>query len=199
MPDAKVRLETHTELPGEREIASCVQVYRESFAEPPYGETPAQADQLRDRITRYSDRDGFRLIVARQQSGRVVGFGLSVIAHPGDWWRERVAAAIGPHLTTTWLGTSVTEVVHVAVAPDARRSGLASAILAAMTAGTDNLGAVLSCHPDASAAQKLYLSRGWQTLSVDFRTQPGQPGYWLMAKPPARRTSPAPTGSAERT
>jgi GNAT superfamily N-acetyltransferase len=172
-------------------MASCVQVYRESFAEPPYGETPAQADQLRDRIVRYSDRHGFHLVVVRWHSGRVVGFGLAVIAHPGDWWRELVAAALGPDLTRTWLGPAVTEVVHVAVSPDSRRSGVASAILGAMTARADDRGAVLSCHPDASAAQKLYLSRGWQTLRADFRTQPGQPGYWLMAKPPARGTSPA--------
>jgi ribosomal protein S18 acetylase RimI-like enzyme len=212
MLDRTIRLETQTELPGERVIASCVQVYRESFAEPPYGETPMQADQLRDRLGRYSERGGFRLVVAWRNDDRVVGFGLSAIAHPGDWWRERVAATIGPDLARTWLGTAVTEVVHLAVAPDSRRSGLASAVLSAMTTHPDGLGAVLSCHPDATAARRLYLSRGWQTLSVDFRTQPGQLGYWLMVKPPTNSSSPrspgirsaglpravAPTGSFER-
>jgi ribosomal protein S18 acetylase RimI-like enzyme len=181
--DPNIRLETHTELPGEEVTASCVEVYRDSFAEPPYGESPQQADELRSRLARYSERDGFRLVVARRDDDRVVGFGLSAIAHPGDWWRERVAATIGPDLTRRWLGTAVTEVVHLAVVPDFRRSGLASAILSAMTTHPDGLGAVLSCHPDATAAQQLYLSRGWQTLSVDFRTQPGQLGYWLMVRP----------------
>jgi hypothetical protein len=41
---------------------------------------------------------------------------------------------------------------------------------------------VLSCHPDAGPAQRLYLGQGWTLLTDVFRTAGGQPGSWLMAR-----------------
>ena len=41
-----------------------------------------------------------------------------------------------------------------------------------------------SCRPDARAAQQLYLSCGFEVLTVDFTTAPGQLPYWLMARRP---------------
>jgi hypothetical protein len=40
---------------------------------------------------------------------------------------------------------------------------------------------VLSCHPAAEPAQRLYLSRGWTLVTETFRIGDGM-GYWLMAR-----------------
>jgi hypothetical protein len=43
---------------------------------------------------------------------------------------------------------------------------------------------VLSVHPDARPAQRLYQGRGWKVLTKGFRTDPAQPGYWLTGRRP---------------
>jgi len=37
----------------------CVAVYHAAFSEPPYSETRQDADELRDRLTRYASKEGF--------------------------------------------------------------------------------------------------------------------------------------------
>jgi hypothetical protein len=45
---------------------------------------------------------------------------------------------------------------------------------------------VLSCRPDVPAAHQLYVSSGFEILTTDFTTAPGQMPYWLMARRPRR-------------
>ncbi|MGH3503501.1 MAG: GNAT family N-acetyltransferase [Nocardioidaceae bacterium] len=163
-------------------VDGCVEVYRAAFGRAPYGETAGQAEALRDRLDRYSARAGFLVPVCLGDDDRVEGFALAVTAHPGDWWRDQVATAVGAEATDRWLGDSCCEVVHVAVRPDVHRRGHGQRLLGAIgsTAGTRT--AVLSCHPEAVAAQQLYLGEGWQVLTTNFRTQPEQLGYWLMVR-----------------
>ena len=40
-------------------VDGCVAVYAAAFGQPPYGETTADAELLRERIARYAGRDGF--------------------------------------------------------------------------------------------------------------------------------------------
>src|SRR5689334_14867936 len=103
-------IETHRERPPVALVDSCVEVYREAFAASPYHERPERAEELRDRVVRYSAREGFRLPVALDRlSGETIGFGLGVLAFRGDWWRDAVAAAAGPQVEARWLGAACLE------------------------------------------------------------------------------------------
>lgn len=175
-----MELTTYTAVPPGPVLDGCVAVYRAAFGQPPYEEPPGEADQLRDRVSRYTGRNGFRLPVATGSGGQPAGFALGVTAHPGDWWRDKVAAAIGGEATQRWLGRSCLEIVHVAVVPGEQRRGIGQRLMAALLAPPRPATGVLSCHPGATAAQNFYLAQGWQVITAGFRLQPGQPGYWLM-------------------
>lgn len=169
--------------PPEEVASQCVAVYHAAFSEPPYSETRQDADELRDRLTRYASREGFLLPVAAGADGQAVGFALGVTAHPGDWWRDQVAAVIGPDDTQRWLGQACLEIVHVAVDPACQRAGIGRRLMRAMTEQADPPTGVLSCHPAAAAAQRFYLSQGWQTITTEFTTRPGQLAYRVMGLP----------------
>jgi GNAT superfamily N-acetyltransferase len=178
--DRNVELTTYTAMPPAAVLDGCVAVYRAAFGQPPYLEPPGEAGQLRERVGRYTGRDGFRLPVVFGADGEPAGFGLGVTAHPGDWWRDKVAAAVGAEAARRWLAQACLEIVHVAVLPGAQRRGTGRRLMAALAAPPRPLTGVLSCHPAATAAQSFYLAQGWQVITTGFRLQPGQPGYWLM-------------------
>ncbi len=174
-----VDITRYTAQPPARVTDGCVAVYAAAFGQPPYAESAADAELLRERIARYSSRDGFGVPVAADARGWVAGFALGVRAYPGDWWRDQVAATIGPDLTARWLPPGVLEVVHVAVDPGHNRLGIGRRLLASLT-GQPARAAVLSCDPSALAAQQLYLSEGWQLITAELSYLPGMAPRWLM-------------------
>lgn len=171
----------YTATPPAVVVGGCVAVYGAAFGQPPYAETAADADLLRERITRYAKRDGFRLATV-DQDGNVPAFALAVRAYPGDWWRDQVAEAVGPDLAARWLPPGVLEVVHVAVDPAWQRQGLGRAVLAGITQDLDPAvsTAILSCDPNAVPAQGLYLSEGWQLITDQLSFGPEMAPRWLM-------------------
>ncbi len=169
-------------LPPTDVVERCVEVYAAAFGQGPYHEPADQALELADRLDKYQHREGFLLPVVRDAAGTVRAFALAVVAHPGDWWRDRAAAALGEADAHEWLGTACLEVVHVAVDPEVQRHGYGRRLMTALESHTSAATGVLSCHPHATPAQQLYLAMGWQILTREFRTRPDQIGYWLMAK-----------------
>lgn len=174
-------IQLYTAEPPAAAVDGCVAVYGAAFGEPPYAETAADAELLRERVTRYARRDGFRLATADQE-GNVVAFALAVRAYPGDWWRDKAAQAIGPELAARWLRPGVLEVVHVAVDPVRQRQGFGRALLAAVVQDLDPAvtAAILSCDRKAIAAQRLYLSDGWQLITDQMSFGPELEPRWLM-------------------
>lgn len=161
-------------------------VYCGAFGQPPYTEGPDGVARFYERVARYTSRPGFRFTLCRADKA-VVGLALSVHAFPGDWWRDRCADALGPADASRWLEPPIREVVNVAVSPAHQRQGVGRLLTDDALEDTEATSVVLSCHPDARPAQSLYLSRGFEVLAEDFRTAPGQVGYWLMARRPQRR------------
>jgi GNAT superfamily N-acetyltransferase len=170
--------------PDPESLAEATAVYAAAFREPPYHEDEQQAAAFTERVLRYAaERDGFRFATARDDEGRVTGLALTVLARPGDWWRDQAAAALSGQDVRRWLGDLCLEVVHVAVPPALQRRGIGQRLHDALIAGKPAPTGVLSCHPEARPAQQLYLRQGWTLLTEEFRTGgPGQLGYWLMAR-----------------
>ncbi len=169
-------------VPSAEVVGRCTEVYAAAFEQAPYFEEAGQARGLKGRIEKYQERDGFIFPVMRDAVGDIQGFALAVIAHPGDWWRDHAAAALGDQGTRRWLGAECLEIVHVAVSPLVQRRGLGRQLMATLESQAEATTGVLSCHPQAAPARHLYLSMKWQILTKDFRTEPHQLGYWLMAK-----------------
>ena len=141
------------------------------------------AAEFAERVQRYArEREGFRLVTAHTDDGRMIAIALAVLARPGGWWRDKVASAIQP-LADSWLGDLCQEIVHVAVIPDAQGQGVGRLIHDVLIAGRPAPSAVLSVHPNAEPARRLYEGRGWTILTKEFRTQPGQLAYWVMGRP----------------
>jgi hypothetical protein len=158
MTGMDVRL--HAAEPPAAVMDGCVAVYGAAFGQPPYAETAADAELLRERVTRYAGRNGFRLLTA-DQDGNVVAFALAVRAYPGDWWRDNVAKAIGPELAARWLPPGVLEGITQDLDPAVR-------------------AASLSCDRNAIPAQRLYLAEGWQLITSELTFGPGMEPRWLM-------------------
>ncbi|MGO8956560.1 MAG: GNAT family N-acetyltransferase [Streptosporangiaceae bacterium] len=177
-----VDITLYTAQPPQWVTDGCVAVYAAAFGQPPYAEPPADAELLRERVERYSSRDGFQFPVATDLDSHVTGFALAVRAYPGDWWRDQVAGAIGPELSARWLPPGVLEVVHVAVDPALHRRGVGRRLLASLI-HEPAPSAVLSCDHAAIAAQQLYLSQGWHVITSDLSYLPGMAPRWLMGLP----------------
>jgi GNAT superfamily N-acetyltransferase len=170
-----------TTVPDAGQIRDARACYAAAFAQAPYHETEEQAAALDERLLRYATtRDGFRLVIARAPDGQPAGMALAVLARPGDWWRDQAEAALTGEQAARWLGEVCLEVVHVAVLPGVQRQGIGRAMHDVLISGPPAPTGLLSCHPEAIAAQRLYLSRGWTVLTTDFG--PAQVSYWLMAR-----------------
>lgn len=181
--DALMRVQVSGSVPATDELAEASAVYAAAFAAPPYHETADRAAEFEDRVRRYAgDRDGFRFATVRGADGAVTALALAVLARPGDWWRDKAAAALDAADADRWLGALCLEVVHLAVAPEGQGHGTGKLVHDVLIAGSPAPTGVLSCHPEAVPAQRLYLSRGWRLLTDSFRTGDHR-GYWLMARP----------------
>jgi len=158
-------------------------VYQAAFARPPYFETTEMAAAFAERVERYArERDGFRLVTARDDGGTMIALGLAVLARPGDWWRDKAAGALEEAPAARWLGELCLEVVHLAVTPARQGRGAGRLVHDVLIAGRPAPTAVLGVHPAAGPAQRLYNSRGWTILTRDFRTQPEQAPSWVMGR-----------------
>jgi GNAT superfamily N-acetyltransferase len=171
----------HTALPTDAEIDRAADAYLAGFSGPPYFETEASRADFRDRVRRYAGRDGFRLVVA-SEGGAATGVGLAVIGHPGDWWRDQVAAQLSPAEVAEWLGDAVLEVVNLAVRPGSRGRGLGAAMLAALLANAPAPTAVLTADSRATPARNLYATRGWIVLREQIRIGGGEPAALMVRR-----------------
>lgn len=162
--------------PPDAVLDAAVDVYAAAFGRAPYFETAEQAESFREQVHRYAaERAGFRLVTV-EDDGAMRGIGMAVLAYPGMWWREKVAADLTPADADRWLGPKCLEVVEVAVAPGAHGRGLGKLVHDVLISGSPAPTAALICHPEAKVAQRLYSGRGWHLIGRNER------GSWLMAR-----------------
>jgi ribosomal protein S18 acetylase RimI-like enzyme len=139
-------------------------VFAAAFGAPAYDEEVERF--ATDQLPTHAARDDFKLVAARSEDG-VVGFAYGFTGQRGQWWSDRIAAAISPELAAEWIGGHF-EVVELAVHPDAQRNGLGAALMDALMTGLPNRKALLTTYADDHPAPRLYRRLGWQILVPDL-------------------------------
>jgi len=141
----------------------------------------ASRDRLHEILPRHVARAGFRCFGALDERDRLIGFVYGYRGTAGQWWHDRVAAALGAEATQRWLPPEHFELTELHVRTDARRRGIGRRLHDAVLDGLDAPTAVLSTQADNEPALKLYEGRGWQVIvpSLDFGS--GRP-FLIMGK-----------------
>jgi ribosomal protein S18 acetylase RimI-like enzyme len=134
----------------------------------------------RDRLPAHAGRDDFVFLVARE-SAAIVGFAYGYTGRYGQWWTDRVAAALTPVQRAIWLDPPHFEIVELHVLPSAQRRGVGSALLAQLLTRQPHDRAVLSTQLASRKARGFYAKNGWEELAqIDFG--PGYPPYVALGR-----------------
>jgi ribosomal protein S18 acetylase RimI-like enzyme len=140
----------------------------------------ASRDRLTEILPRHTSRDGFRFIGGFEDE-RLLGFVYGYSGGAGQWWHDRVAAALGVAGTAHWLGPKHFEFTELHVRSERRRQGIGGTLHDAVLAGLDAPTAVLSTQTDNEAALALYRRRGWKVIVPYLDFGSGRP-FLIMGK-----------------
>lgn len=132
-------------------------LYRQVYAEPPYCEGDADAAAFAERFADEQTWPGFALIAA-QTDDRLIGFAHGVTFPATSWWSS---AGPEPDETRNQPKFAIMELV---VAPDHRRHGIASKLLATLLQDRPEPYATLCSNPVAPA-RGIYRQWGWRQVS----------------------------------
>jgi ribosomal protein S18 acetylase RimI-like enzyme len=121
-------------------------------------------------LARHVEREGFRLVAAEDEEGRLAGMAYGYRGEPGQWWHDRVKGAMNGDQRERWLVPGHFELVELAVRPDLRRRGLGARLHDTLM--DEEPRAVLSTQVNNEAALTLYRGRGWEVVvpEIDFGT-----------------------------
>jgi GNAT superfamily N-acetyltransferase len=143
-------------------------VYRASFAEPPYNRDEMHVIDFSGSLERHVELSGFRFKAARDRaSGELLGIAYGYTSQRGQWWHDVVARSAGPEMASDWL-TGAFELVEFAVKPTAQGQGIGARLHDAVLAQLPHMRAVLSTMLADTVAYHMYLRRGWLTLLEPF-------------------------------
>ncbi len=168
------------------DLAPIVAAWARSFAEPPNG--PRLAADLEAQVIRHMQSPDFAGFVARAltsehgpQFGDVLGMIYGYSNQPGEWWRERVAMAMTPDQVTEILNHSYC-LSELGVVPEARRMGIAEALVATLVAHQPHPYILLSTRSDNRSGKAFYAATGWQILLPSMSFGWNYPPYDILLR-----------------
>jgi GNAT superfamily N-acetyltransferase len=151
--------------------------YCEVFSGPPWNEAEQAAGRFVERLRIKSSASGFRIVLAIDGKGRLVGFAYGATTFGGvepEPWYNAVTDALGAGVTDAAL-LGAFELVELGVVPGARDRGTGGRLHDTLLAGASERRAWLMTRADASEARGFYANRGWLelgTLALPGRARP---------------------------
>jgi ribosomal protein S18 acetylase RimI-like enzyme len=131
-----------------------------------FGDRPSEQDWRESTFDAHCRRREFRLAAASEDDHTLAGFAYGYIGARGEYWPDRVAAALPGDVAAHWVGGHF-EFVELAVLPSYRRRGIGAALHNALMTDPPADVALLSTDDgDDSPAVRLYRSRGWARLGL---------------------------------
>lgn len=164
----------------------------------------ALAAGRRSILATHLDRQGLRTVAARDRAGRLVGVAYGHLGDKGQWWHDRVGAALvdalGRQAAAGWTWSAF-EVCELHVRPAAQGTGLGRELLDTLLAGPPGANALLTTPDSETRARGFYRAGGWLDLVRRLRF-PGDPrefavlGRRLAIPGPSGRVTPSDLGSS---
>jgi ribosomal protein S18 acetylase RimI-like enzyme len=146
------------------------------------GAGAATDDWARDWLPRHSERDAFRFLVAVADDGTVAGFAYGYTGGAGQWWTDRVAAAMDEEQRRRWLDPPHYEVVELHVRPENQRGGVGAALLERLLRDLPHRRALLSTQVDNAKARPFYEKHGWHVVVAELSFGPGYAPFCVYGK-----------------
>ncbi|MFI9788515.1 GNAT family N-acetyltransferase [Kitasatospora sp. NPDC051984] len=158
------------------------QVFREAFAEPPYGETtPADVDRAFKRFRSQTRKAGFLAAIATAPDGQVVGMAYGYpLAASTRWW-DTLTTPVPDELRRE-DGKRTFGLFELAVRPAWRRQHVATRLHTALTEAVTNANerVMLNSRPEATAAQAAYRAWGYQYAGTAIPWEGAAPHHVLL-------------------
>jgi GNAT superfamily N-acetyltransferase len=175
-----VRIESVEGNDAGRWLGAVRDIYAAVFAEPPYGEGPAEVARFIEGFPNDAARAGFGLVIALLQQQPVgFAFGYTMTADMPVWqlFTESAGAAVPAAAIDEGRMFFLFE---LAVLAQWRRRGIGHALHDRLLDGRDEKAAILTTRPEAAPARATYLARGWRPAGHLARA--GQPRYDILVK-----------------
>jgi ribosomal protein S18 acetylase RimI-like enzyme len=150
------------------------------------GAGAATDEWAREWLPRHTERDWFRFFAALDGAGDVEGFAYGYTGGAGQWWTDRVAAAMDEEARRSWLEPPHYEVVELHVRPESQRGGVGSQLLEALVSGLPHAQALLSTQVANAKARPFYEKHGWEVVVEELSFGPGYAPFCVYGKKLAR-------------
>ena len=135
-----------------------------------------------DRVPRHARREGFRFHGAFDPRARLVGFIYGYTGAPGQWWYDKVAAALDEPSRAEWLEREHFELTELAVDPAFQGNGVGTRLHDAVLEGLPHERALLSALSDNARVIRFYERLGWRVLLPELRFEPGRPLFAILGR-----------------
>jgi len=135
-----------------------------------------------ERLPRHAARAGFRFVGAFASDRRLVGFVYGYTGAPGQWWYDKVAAALDSEAAAEWLDPPHFELTELAVTPSYQQRGVGSRLHDEVLDGLPQERALLSALADNTRVIAFYEHRGWRVVLPELRFEPGRPLFAILGR-----------------
>lgn len=135
-----------------------------------------------ERLPRHVARAGFRFVGAFASDRRLVGFVYGYTGAPGQWWYDKVAAALDADAAAEWLDPPHFEFTELAVAPAYQSRGVGTRLHDEVLDGLPHERALLSALADNTRVIAFYEHRGWRVILPELRFEPGRPLFAILGR-----------------